>query len=500
MQGKILLLRHQFMEDILAIISLITIILFSTITSEALTRYGLVQATLGRKLLHISAITSCAVAPLIIANHIVFVCIVASFTIILFFAVRKKLFQLDQAHHRSWGIFFFVLAFLILIVLCHPHSNYLIFYPMIIMAWSDSVAGLVGIKFSKKYFQPISEKKSLLGCLAFFSTSCLIFGLSKLFPGRFPVIPLSQDVAYFISAVIIIGLMLTLCEAVSTRGSDNLSVPLVAAILMHLLFENKTSSPIVQYWFAMMLAVLFAAAAYRYKLLSLSGSLTALALAFFVFGIGGLAWSVPILLFFVSGSLASKLNKKSGVSSDAKSKRPRDYIQVICNGGVGLVCIWCYGITANTDWYLVYLVSIAVSTADTLSSEIGIYMRRQTVHIINFKKLPTGVSGGVSLPGTLAAAVGAACIAAVGVFYLSTNYAKAFVLITTLGFAGSIADSIIGACLQAKYMHTDTVSDVPQHPGDKLISGMRWMTNDMVNILANIIISLLAVLLINIPQ
>lgn len=486
------------MEDTLAIISLVTFILFCTLASETLIRYGIVSAAIGRKLLHITAITCCAFAPLIIINHTLLVAVVSAFTCILFFAVRKKLFHLDKVHSNSWGIFFFAISFLTLIILCHPHGNYLIFYPMLIMAWSDSAAGLAGMKFSKNYFQPINEKKSWIGCITFFITTCLILLIPTLLDASIiPVIPIFDNVYLLLSSIVLIGLVLSLSEALSARGSDNLSVPLVAAILMHILFENKTSTPQHQYWLALLLATSFALVAYRFKMLSLSGALTAFILAFFVFGIGALQWTVPILFFFLSGSLASKLNRKSGLSSDSKSKKPRDYIQVLCNGGIGLLCLWCYGITANYLWYMLYLVSIAVSTSDTLSSEIGIYLRGKAFSILNFKKMSAGVSGAVSISGTLAGIAGAMCIALIGVIFLNSNQINLFFLITAFGFAGSVVDSVLGAWLQAKYIHTDTLSDVPLTANEKLFSGLKWMTNDMVNLLSNLIVSLIALFILS---
>jgi uncharacterized protein (TIGR00297 family) len=187
-------------------------------------------------------------------------------------------------------------------------------------------------------------------------------------------------------------------------------------------------------------------------------------------------WSLfPIITFFILGTIAGKLNKN--VDSDKKHSKPRDAFQVLANGGVTLVLSVLYLI--YKVWYLevLMLVSVSVACADTLSSEIGMKFGKKTFGILNFRALSKGVSGGVSWFGFLGAFLGAVVI---GVFWL-----EYFWLIVVSGFLGSIIDSVLGLLFQAKYKRDGQVTDIESV---ELVGGYRFVTNDMVNVLSNVIV------------
>ena len=57
-------------------------------------------------------------------------------------------------------------------------------------------------------------------------------------------------------------------------------------------------------------AALIAGISFRVKFLTLSGSIATFLLASFIFGLGGIKWSVPILTFFILSSMLSKIRKR----------------------------------------------------------------------------------------------------------------------------------------------------------------------------------------------
>ena len=59
--------------------------------------------------------------------------------------------------------------------------------------------------------------------------------------------------------------------------------------------------------------------------------------------------------------------------------------------------------------YAGFIGSIAVATADTLASEIGVVDKYPRL-ITNFKKVPPGTDGGISPIGTAAGIIGAGII------------------------------------------------------------------------------------------
>ena len=104
-----------------------------------------------------------------------------------------------------------------------------------------------------------------------------------------------------------------------------------------------------------------------------------------------------------------------------------------------------------------------------------------------------GLSGGVSLIGTLAGLTGAFLI---GLLYLVfTHKWQSPLLITAVGFAGTLLDSIIGSSAQAVYRLTNGMRTEVQMPGETILEkGFPWMTNDLVNFLSNVVLTLLGTL------
>lgn len=221
----------------------------------------------------------------------------------------------------------------------------------------------------------------------------------------------------------------------------------------------------------------------RRRSLTLSGAFTAAAIGCWVIWFAGPVWLIPLFFFFLSGTLLGRLNKGARTAADAKAGQPRDAAQVLCNGGIyALLATWAA--TPDASWYLGgMLVSMAVSTSDTWSSETGIYCRRATWDMLRWKHVPVGLSGGVSDAGTLGGLAGAAAMAAIGLLLLPKETLFLPVLLT--GFGGMLLDSLLGAALQARYLlQTGELSDQPD--GNALpVGGWYWMTNDGVNLLSN---------------
>ena len=109
--------------------------------------------------------------------------------------------------------------------------------------------------------------------------------------------------------------------------------------------------------------------------------------------------------------------------------------------------------------------------------------------IVGFRPIAAGLSGGVTLLGTLAMLAGAAWIALV--FALPLHSGRAFWVVTLAGVAGALADSLLGATLQsiafcpACKRPTETAMHVCGTPTTRW-RGLRWMTNDAVNALATL--------------
>ncbi|MEA3441621.1 MAG: DUF92 domain-containing protein [Chloroflexota bacterium] len=243
--------------------------------------------------------------------------------------------------------------------------------------------------------------------------------------------------------------------------------------------------------------------------LNRSGFLAAALIGSLVFGLGGLAWAVLLLIFFITSSVLSRVNfsQKSRVKEKYSKGSRRDWGQVLANGGVGALCVIAHAFFPQIVWiWVAYAGSLAAVTADTWATELGVLDPKLPRLINNGQTVVRGTSGAISLGGSLAAVAGAVTIGIVTAFLtssiLSIEVARNLVLVLAVsagGIGGSFFDSLLGATLQGIYYCPECGKTTEQHPyhtcgtRTRHVRGWRWMNNDIVNFLAAVIGSLAAI-------
>ncbi len=248
---------------------------------------------------------------------------------------------------------------------------------------------------------------------------------------------------------------------------------------------------------AITLAGIVSITAYYNKWLDAGGACVAAVMGAIVWMAGGWGTAMPMLLFFISGSLFSKLQKNRMSAASEKQSNPRDFIQVLCNGGIAVFCLLLWMIEKKNEWLVGYFLSLSVSTADTWSSELGMKWGGKVVDIIGLRPLPTGISGGISWQGSGFGLVGSLLIGMVGFWLFKLTIFQSIAIIAG-GFTGMLLDSTLGSTLQARYrLNNGEMSEFVKHnENGRLEKGFAWMTNDLVNLLSNFIITAIGVTLL----
>ena len=181
----------------------------------------------------------------------------------------------------------------------------------------------------------------------------------------------------------------------------------------------------------------------------------------------------PLMTLFLLTFVATRAGRPRKVRLGlAEEKRGRNAAQVIANlGAAGLVVPACF---LNVfDWLshprgfvglsmivmnTLVLAALCEATADTVSSEIGQAFGGRPVMLTTFRRVEAGTDGAVTVLGTVAGILGAAAVAAVGMWAMRMSLAAA-----AIGFAGGVAglffDSVLGATVERK----------------------GWLGNDLVN-------------------
>lgn len=253
-------------------------------------------------------------------------------------------------------------------------------------------------------------------------------------------------------------------------------------------------------------ALLIAGAAYWKRSLSLSGAVAAVIMGTVYYAAGNLFWFGILILFFVTSTLFSKLRGDRKVElekSYAKSGR-RDAGQVFANGGIGMVACILNALWPNPAWGYFFIGSMAAVTADTWATEWGGLSKRPPRSVVNWRVVPPGTSGGVSSLGSMAALIGAGIIGGAAWLLLrwtgdtqiaaqglmSIGLWKWVIIGGVSGFAGAMADSLLGATVQKMYRCEvcGKIVEVREHCGQATVParGWNWMSNDAVNLISSV--------------
>src|SRR5687767_7121499 len=177
----------------------------------------------------------------------------------------------------------------------------------------------------------------------------------------------------------------------------------------------------------------------------------------------------------------------------------RDAIQVLANGGIPAILAIAYAVHPDTRHIaLLFLASLAAANADTWATEVGALFPWRPRLLSTFRAVPHGTSGAVSLAGTLAAIGGAAFIAWAGTLAWPSRSTillwkpdlPELITIAWAGFLAAYVDSLLGATVQEQFQCgvCGTTTDRSEHCGKAATRtrGLKWFTNDAVNLVASI--------------
>ena len=117
----------------------------------------------------------------------------------------------------------------------------------------------------------------------------------------------------------------------------------------------------------------------------------------------------------------------------------RSWENVLANGLVPTAC----AVASPFIGWGPYVGSLAAITADKFASEMGV-LGGEPVSLLNFKKTKTGKNGAISAFGTLMSFDGALLIGIAAFFLIPGIDLWKVVAIGAVGFAGSMADSVVG--------------------------------------------------------
>jgi len=488
----------------LAFLVFFTIIMIFIALAEVGRKIFKLPPELSRKFVHVMVGILVSFAPFFLNSSLPVILLGILFAILNYIALKRdSLKGMHTTERVSYGTVYFPIAFSLLVLMFWERNIVIFVVAMLVLAFSDTAATVVGEKVnSKNKFILWHDKKSWPGSIAFFCMTLIVVVVAYPIYSSLmnnPALPIQHlaTLALFTAFVATVG------EAVSKRGSDDLTLTLVTALGMDLYLTSMQAGTLANLggWFAV--SIIFGYGAFKTKSLSVSGSFGAFLLGVFMFGMGSWHTMLPLIGFFVLSSILSKIadrqSKKDIISSKGSQ---RDIVQVYANGGIPLIftIVW-YLSKYPIDWlYWAFLASLASATADTWETEIGSFSKSLPYNILNGKRVPKGYSGGITLLGTSGGIIGAAIIILIAALMGFIEWdPQLIILIIATGFLGSVVDSILGASIQAKFRcevcgkTTERISHC--HEETTHVSGILWLDNDWVNVAGTLSGGLIFILL-----
>jgi uncharacterized protein (TIGR00297 family) len=177
------------------------------------------------------------------------------------------------------------------------------------------------------------------------------------------------------------------------------------------------------------------------------GAVAGILAAFVLMLAGGFAGFLPLVTLFLLTVISTRWGhgrkQRLGI---AERGRGRTASQVVANLGVATICalpaLW---FPAQSELLLIAsMAALAEAAADTVSSELGQATARSAYMITDFRDVPIGTNGAISIEGTISGCVAASVIAWVSAASGLVDWRWSFV-IAFAGIGGMFVDSIMGA-------------------------------------------------------
>lgn len=154
-----------------------------------------------------------------------------AFIVINYLSYRRQIFAgMETGERGQLGTVYFPISFAILIPLLWSFPALLV-ASLMPMTWGDAFAAIVGKRWGAHQFTILGQTRSVEGSLAMFGLSLVATWIA--------LVVFAQPIGTSLVIACLVALVVTMVEAMSPFGIDNLTVPLTSALVLYLLSGAK---------------------------------------------------------------------------------------------------------------------------------------------------------------------------------------------------------------------------------------------------------------------
>lgn len=181
-----------------------------------------------RKFIHILLANWWIIAMIFFDNAIWASIVPFTFIIINYISYKKGLIKaMEREKSDGLGTVYYVISLFVIVLITfgiikNPGIG---LCSIFVMGYADGLAGLVGRKIESKEYKVKNTKKTVAGSLTMLFVTFIVVSIYMMM----------SNVVFWPIKSIIISLIVTVVEAISIKGTDNLTVPLVTCGLLLLM-------------------------------------------------------------------------------------------------------------------------------------------------------------------------------------------------------------------------------------------------------------------------
>jgi hypothetical protein len=290
-----------------------------------------------------------------------------SFCAIVLITKRNGILRsVHDVERKSYGIIYYPAA-VYLVFFLSSTKPVIYFISILVMAVSDTMAALVGVKYGVIKFDVEGNLKSLEGSVAFFFVTFLCVHLPLL-------LTTGIDRLESLLIAFIIALLVTGFESISLSGSDNIIVPLGTYFIL----TKMTHLPLgIVIWNLQVLLAIIAITALislRLRLFKLSGLIAMMLLNYGAISLCNFYWFLPLLL----GQIMYYLLILAFVHYEGKDKVASFQVKVLLYIGIipAILLFMANTVKDHMSLYLPYLTSITAQIAIICNYFFANYLSR----------------------------------------------------------------------------------------------------------------------------